>query len=75
MGDRSLTSHDLMRKAMADHAITAVELIEHIHREIGGDRHRIAAAVSRFLSGGPGGIAVHVAIIDLVVQQERATVH
>lgn len=69
------TSHDLMRKAMANHAITAAELVERIYAEVGGDRCRVVDAVSRFVDGGPGCVAVHVAIINLIVQQEAATVH
>lgn len=73
-GERA-TSHDLMRKAMANHAITADELVAHIHSAIGGDRSRAADAVSRFVTGGPGSMAVYVAIIDLIVQQQAVTVH
>lgn len=69
------TSHDLMRKAMVDHAITAAEVIDRIHQDLGGDRERIISAVTRFVSGGPSSMAVCIAVIDLVVQQQAATVH
>lgn len=58
-----------MRKAMRDHAIIARELIDHIHAAIGGDRDRVVRAVDSFVLGAPGSIAVHVGIIELIVQQ------
>ncbi len=69
------TSHDLMRKAMADHAITSEELIDQIHRDIGGDRKRVAKVVARFVDGGPGSLAVLAGVIVLVVKQQQATQH
>lgn len=69
------TSHDLMRKAMAEHGITADELIDHIHHSIGGDRARIVEVVERFVEGGPGVVAVHMAVIAKVVERNLATTH
>lgn len=69
------TSHDLMRKAMAKHGITAAELIDYIHKDLGGDRQRVVDAVTRFVNGGPGSIAVHAGIIGISVDQQDATVH
>jgi hypothetical protein len=69
------TSHDLMRDAMARHAITADELIASVHDMLGGDRARIAETVSRFAAGGPCPLCVSLAIIDFVIQHEASAVH
>jgi len=69
------TSHDLMRKAMADHGITPEELIEAIVRDLGGNRDLAVSAVNRFCGGGPGTFGVHASIIDLIVKEQQATKH
>lgn len=63
-----------MRISMRKHGVTGAELIERIHA-MGGDRARSAKAVTRFVDGGPGCIAVYVAIIDFVVQRQQMEVH
>lgn len=69
------TPHDLMRKAMLDHGITAREIVELLERETGADRQNIEAAVRRFIDGAPGCIGIHAAIIELSVVAEQAIRH
>jgi hypothetical protein len=65
----------MMRRAMTDHGITAAELVDYIHRSIGGDRQRIDTIVHSFVAGNPGPMAVHVGIIGMVADHARSTVH
>jgi hypothetical protein len=60
---------------MTAHGISAEELAAHIQSEIGGERARVADAVSRFVAGGQPCLAVTSAIIELAVQRRTATVH
>ena len=64
-----------MRKTMVDHAITTDDIVERIHASIGGDKSRIEEAVIRFISGDPGSMAVHMAIISFVAEHQQATKH
>jgi hypothetical protein len=68
------TSHDLMRKAMGDHGITAGELVDHVHR-MGADRERAIAMVRRFVDGGPSTMGIAMAIIGMSVEHHQAPKH
>lgn len=70
-----MTSHDLMRKAMREHGITADEIVDEIVRDLGGDRELSERAVARFVNGGPGTVGVHASIVGLSMRHEQAIKH
>ena len=70
-----MTTHDRMREAVRANALSEGELVARWMKDRPTEEQRIRHHVRRFLDGEKCTVGLAIAIIDLIVDQSRATRH